>query len=251
MSNSNKNPARTRDIVHYELSPRITTLVILCLLGVNLLVTVALPAKMSPERMTFYSNATLIEIIIYNLVAATVEEFVYRFFLIALVAELARTFTHGDKSLKWFEAAIKGQLVPALRISRVQTILIVSSSLIFAFTHVQDYGTWKVIPVFLIGMALGLVFCWHGLVIAVVLHSSYNIAIITGSLITLTWPAGWSDLLVVNQAMITSLGVLLSANLLKNGTRWRSSKTKSLKSDHVQNYPKKFNYNEFEQVEGP
>ncbi|MHA2298484.1 MAG: CPBP family glutamic-type intramembrane protease [Candidatus Hodarchaeales archaeon] len=214
------NPAEGNDKSYCELSPIITSIIIISFFVINLLMTSLLSTGMPPDLMSYYSGASLVEIVFSSFVVAIVEEFFFRFFLIAFVAEAFKMIFDDNKSPKWIRLALVGQQSTIFRISRLQMTLIFSSSLIFSGLHVQGYGFWKLIPTFFTGLALGLVFCWHGLSTSIVVHALLNITIIVTSIITWSCPAGLDDMLVTIAVVVTvSMVLFLTCSLKQRHTK--------------------------------
>ena len=61
-----------------------------------------------------------------------------------------------------------------ISIGRVEVALILVSSVIFGFGHLEGWGVWKVFPSGLAGVAFGYLYLRHGLAASILLHFSFD-----------------------------------------------------------------------------
>jgi len=61
-----------------------------------------------------------------------------------------------------------------ISIGRVEVALILVSSVIFGFGHLEGWGVWKVFPSGLAGVAFGYIYLRHGLAASILLHFSFD-----------------------------------------------------------------------------
>jgi len=119
-------------------------------------------------------------------------ELLYRLFSAAVFEELvSRILLIGFPLLmialimKWKPPYSKLLIGGGMRLNIITLLLILSSSLIFAFAHVQSWDFWKVPQVFVSGMALGYAFVAYGVYASILLHFSVNF---TSSVLITLWP---------------------------------------------------------------
>lgn len=84
--------------------------------------------------------------------------------LIAVDAALRRGFKKPHKYV----------LGGGISIGRAEVALILISSVIFGFGHLEGWGVWKVFPSGLAGVAFGYMYLKHGLAASVLLHFSFD-----------------------------------------------------------------------------
>ncbi len=70
-------------------------------------------------------------------------------------------------------------------------LLVLASGLIFALAHVPGWDAWKIVPVFVSGIALGYLFVRHGLYAAILVHFSFDYLDQTTSLFVTGWFGDW------------------------------------------------------------
>ncbi len=72
-----------------------------------------------------------------------------------------------------------------------EKVLIIISSVLFAFGHLEGWDVWKIFPTFLAGLAMGYLFVKYGLYAAVMFHFSFNFlsapALYTDSLLAMAF----------------------------------------------------------------
>lgn len=73
-----------------------------------------------------------------------------------------------------FKKPHKYVLGGGISIGRAEVALILVSSIIFGFAHLEGWGAWKVFPSALAGVALGYIYLRHGLAASILLHFSFD-----------------------------------------------------------------------------
>jgi hypothetical protein len=100
--------------------------------------------------------------------ASVHEEIVSRILLIGLPLLIVDLFRRRKiKIRKYF-------LGGNLNIDRTTVFLIIFSSLIFSYAHVFGWDFYKILPVFVTGLALGYLFLKKGIYACIILHFSFN-----------------------------------------------------------------------------
>lgn len=115
------------------------------------------------------SDSELWELLFLLANASVWEELVTRVLLIGiplLVIDLLRR-KHGDGMANYF-------LGGGFKFGAVEVALILISSVIFGFAHYEGWGSWKVFPATVAGLAFGYMFMKHGLASAIMLHFSFD-----------------------------------------------------------------------------
>lgn len=116
------------------------------------------------------------------------EEIVSRIILIGLPLLIVDLFRKRKiKIRKYF-------LGGNLNIDRTAVFLIIFSSLIFSYAHVFGWDFYKIIPVFITGLALGYLFLKKGVYACIILHFSFNYPAV---LLTVTEKLPFMNLLAV------------------------------------------------------
>ena len=87
----------------------------------------------------------------------------------------------------------------AVRIRWAEATLVIISAVVFGFAHYEGWGSWKVFPAGIAGLAFGYMFLKHGLPAAIMLHFSFDY---------LSMPITVFDDLIALQLLV-ALGVLL------------------------------------------
>ena len=126
--------------------------------------TVAGNAPTSPvERMEDWE-------LLFILANASVwEELIARVMLIGLPLMVIDAFQR--EALRSPQRYILGG---GIEIRRAQAMLVIISAVVFGLAHYEGWGSWKVFPAALAGMAFGYIFLKHGLTVAIMLHFSFD-----------------------------------------------------------------------------
>lgn len=120
-------------------------------------------------------DADLWELLFLLANASVWEEIVSRVLLIGIPLLLYDYATKRTKTKK--RAYILGG---GFDLGIPETCLLVASSVFFGFAHYEGWGSWKVFPAAVAGVAFGYMFLRHGLASAIVLHFAFDYLSIPG-----------------------------------------------------------------------
>ena len=120
-------------------------------------------------------DADLWELLFLLANASVWEEIVSRVLLIGIPLLL---YDYVSKRLKTKKQAYV--LGGGFELGIPETCLLVASSVFFGFAHFEGWGSWKVFPAAVAGVAFGYMFLRHGLASAIVLHFAFDYLSIPG-----------------------------------------------------------------------
>jgi len=109
------------------------------------------------------------ELLFYLANASVWEELVFRVLLIGvplILIDLVRGRLRKHK----YSYVLGG----GFNIGIPETVLVIVSSSIFGYAHLSAYGSWKVFPAAVAGLAFAYMFLWHGLGGAIMLHFAFD-----------------------------------------------------------------------------
>jgi hypothetical protein len=108
------------------------------------------------------------EILFLSANASVWEEIVCRVLLIGLSLMIVGfALSRGGRHWKYLAGG-------EIHIGKIEVLIISISAAIFAFLHIETWGSWRVLDTGLAGLALGYVFLKYGLAASIMLHFSFN-----------------------------------------------------------------------------
>ncbi len=135
----------------------INTIIVLAMMAMGSEVTDPIEEAETWELLLLLANASVWEELIIRVLMIGLP-------LIAVDAAMKRGFKKPHKYV----------LAGGVSIGRAEVAMILVSSVIFGFAHLEGWGAWKVFPSGLAGVAFGYIYLKHGLAASIMLHFSFD-----------------------------------------------------------------------------